>query len=521
MQFRSLHQRLISELKEREVSVDQVLDQLTFLPIQVKNEYESWIQKKLPTLEENTQVATLFRRLNPLFTFIDYGLLDHLMSNFGSKELKEDMALYVESVTEFMRETTVGEIMDCLPGDALPHVDYSKLKVKFKDDPKTYTLERLNNFRRKFCSTIRLSEFIFGLISLEPSGSFFATWFIPTVVVSQLMKVVREIDEHIYELEHIVSISVDQKQLYPFPDNATPSTPVSASVIHKPLPGDLIMPTPSLASSAVKKIADLQLKLSAGDSVNIITIGWEGAPRYAPGIIGQNRDGILKLWDFSRKKHWVLFDTDEMEFRSKKMKELQTSAWNAELVLVFERPVDMDMRSTPDDDCIVCLTVSDVTKLFGELVWSNAVIVQPFAGLDLKSQDQTSEYEQFITTRLTTQRELDLNNIDPKITSNIPIVPINVDGPMLPDRVDWLSPLWDICLLRMNETAQNSFLKANTHRIKLSTTGKERKDSHMPHKEQAILYVPGRDTSNAPIRSAVSDLLGTEVAGPLGTTRSI
>ena len=41
----------------------------------------------------------------------------------------------------------------------------------------------------------------------------------------------------------------------------------------------------------------------------------------------------------------------------------------------------------------------------------------------------------------------------------------------------------------------------------------------MPLKEQAILYVHGKDKSNAPIRSAVSDLLETEVAGPLGTTK--
>lgn len=70
----------------------------------------------------------------------------------------------------------------------------------------------------------------------------------------------------------------------------------------------------------------------------------------------------------------------------------------------------------------------------------------------------------------------------------------------------------------MKETAQNSFVTANTDRIKLSTTGKEREDSRKPLDEQAIFYVPGQDTSNAPIRSVVSDLLGTEVAGPLGTT---
>ena len=512
-QFRDLHQRLISELKEREVSVDQVLDQLTFMPIQVKKEYDSWIQKMLPTLEENTRIATLFRRLNPLFTFIDYGLLDHLMSNLGSKELKEDMTSYVERVTEFMRETTVGDIMDCFPGDAEPYVDYSKLKVKFKDDPKTYTLERLNNFRRKFCSTVRLSEFIFGLISLEPAGSFFATWLVPMVVVPELMKAVRKIDEHFYELQCIVSISVDQEQLYPFPDNATPSAPVSASVTHKPLPGDLIMPTPSLVSSVVKKTEDLQLKSSSRDSVNIITIGWEGAPHYARAIIGQNSDNTLKLWDFSREEYSVPLGTDRMEFRSTKMEELWTNARECQavdLVLIFENPVDLGQNPSVTCTCNVAvfLTTSNVTKLFGHSVWDNAVIVRPFDRVYGK-ESSTSKYKSFLKAK-------PIDEYPQEVVSNIPIVPINRGGSVLPDRIDWLSPLWDTCLLKMKETAQNDFLKANSSRIR---TDLERQDSEMPLKEQAILYVHGKDKSNAPIRSAVSDLLGTEVAGPLGTTK--
>ena len=65
---------------------------------------------------------------------------------------------------------------------------------------------------------------------------------------------------------------------------------------------------------------------------------------------------------------------------------------------------------------------------------------------------------------------------------------------------------------------QNAFLRANADHIKLSTTGKQREDNQMCFNKQAILYVPRPDTSNARIRSAVSNLLGTEVAGPLGTT---
>ena len=223
-QFRGLHRRFLSELKdpERRVSVDDVLVELTLLPIECCKEYESLIQQKLPMLEESTRITTLFNRLNPLFTFIDYGLLQHLISNLGSTELKEDMTSYIDSVQEFMRKTTVGDVMNHWPGENVPQMNYSELKIKFEDDPRIYTLERLNKFRRKFYSRVRLSEFIFGLILLEPSKSFFVTWLFPTVVVTQLSKSVHQIECSFYESEHILSISVDKEQLYP----PAPSTPV-------------------------------------------------------------------------------------------------------------------------------------------------------------------------------------------------------------------------------------------------------------------------------------------------------
>lgn len=85
------------------------------------------IQQKLLILEESTRITTLFNRLNPLFNFIDYGLLQHLISNLGSTELKEDMTSYVDAVQEFMCATTVGDVINHWPGDKESHASFSKL----------------------------------------------------------------------------------------------------------------------------------------------------------------------------------------------------------------------------------------------------------------------------------------------------------------------------------------------------------------------------------------------------------
>ena len=215
-EFDSLHQRLLSELTDGNVcSRDELLRAVNMLPVSVRNEYQSLIQQKLHELLGSGTIFELLLHLSPLFTFIDYGLLDHLVLKFGSSKLQNDMQTYMSKIQVFMRETTVGDLIDYWPGGEESHIqNYSKLKAKFSDDPKMYTLERLNKFRRKFCSKVRLSDFIFGLIALEAGESFFATWIVPSIVSSELAKVISKIDESFYQMEHVVMISLNQTILY-------------------------------------------------------------------------------------------------------------------------------------------------------------------------------------------------------------------------------------------------------------------------------------------------------------------
>ena len=208
-------------MTKEQLPVDEFYQALAILPIAFRKEYESSIQQMLPPVKENDGNSTsvvnssAFLPFSPLFVFIEYHLLNHMISKFGSAELKNEMALYVEDVKVFMRDTKIGELIDHWPGCEVSDLNYAKLKVKFKDDPMMYTLERLNEFRRRFCSQVKLSEFIFCLISLE---SFFATWIIPTAIVPELSKAMQQLDEGYYQEEHILSVFVE---LHVYPSTAT------------------------------------------------------------------------------------------------------------------------------------------------------------------------------------------------------------------------------------------------------------------------------------------------------------
>ena len=215
-QFDCLHDRLVDELSDGDTPVDKVLRILTKLPFTFRKEYESAIQSMLPELEKKEVIHKLFYRLNPLFTFIDYELLQHLISKCGSPGLKQEMTTYTEKVQLFKKVTTISELIDCWPGLKVPQIDHKMLRAKFGDNPKSYTLERLDSFRNRFYNELRCSEFVAVsiLTSLEAANSFIAVWFIPTVAIQELLVAFRYMDGAFLQTEQILELSLGEQTLY-------------------------------------------------------------------------------------------------------------------------------------------------------------------------------------------------------------------------------------------------------------------------------------------------------------------
>ena len=215
-QFGDLHNQLVKELTDRRISVDNLLQALTLLPFAFRKQYESAIQSMLPELENRDDISNLFHRLNPLFTFIDYKLLQYLVSKFGSAELKKKMTLYVEKVHLFKKGTTVSELIDYWPSLDLPHLNYCQLRAKFDGDPRTYTLEKLDYFRGRFYNHVKLSDFVSVsiLMLVEPTNSFVAVWYVPSAIVHELMEAVRQSNRRFFQAEHVLELTLDERILY-------------------------------------------------------------------------------------------------------------------------------------------------------------------------------------------------------------------------------------------------------------------------------------------------------------------
>ena len=214
-QFDSLRTQIISELSaKREITVQKLLDTLTSLPLSLKKEYESSIEKRIPSMRAETQINELFILLNPLLSFIDYTLIEFFVKKFGSDTLKKDMQSYCGDIKKFMKETTIKQLINYFPGEPKIPPKFSLVEAKIGQDPSKCSLEELNKIRKKVCIEVKLSEIVFHLVAVVDSNSFIVRWLVPSVLVSGIMGSTRNIQYSLYPEYKITSLTLDAMWLF-------------------------------------------------------------------------------------------------------------------------------------------------------------------------------------------------------------------------------------------------------------------------------------------------------------------
>ena len=168
--FHSLHEQLTFELQEHPIQVDKLVNVLVQLPISLRREYEHSISLRLSALRTESTTNGVMLHLSPLMNFIDYGLLSFLVHKFGSDHLKRDMRSYESEMLIFMKETTIKQLIDHLPGQIEIPPKFSIIEAKIGEDASKCTLERLNTIRRRYCPEVRLSEIVFHLVAVVESN---------------------------------------------------------------------------------------------------------------------------------------------------------------------------------------------------------------------------------------------------------------------------------------------------------------------------------------------------------------
>ena len=149
-------------------------------------------------------------------TFLDYGLLQHIITHYGSMILQSKMHNYCSDLIKFMKKTTVQQLMEDWTHNLKCPDQFSVVKVRVNEDPSRCTLERLDVLKKQLFNKLKISyviTYFFGIL-IEEGNSFCALWLIPSILVSQLVKFSWQTDAGFYQQENILEFSVDDEPLY-------------------------------------------------------------------------------------------------------------------------------------------------------------------------------------------------------------------------------------------------------------------------------------------------------------------
>ena len=179
----------LEELATSQIDTKKICAQIFFLPLSLKRELSYPISEHAEDLRKKT-LNQLFVYLDgAIWNFIDYELLEHLISSFGSDTLSHEMQSYIDKLQMFKSQTTISQLIEFWPGRMEVPPTYSELKAEVDLDPNECTLEELNSLRKELRKRFLppLSEYALLYFKFN-KGSVIVTWLIPNEFVFHFTK---------------------------------------------------------------------------------------------------------------------------------------------------------------------------------------------------------------------------------------------------------------------------------------------------------------------------------------------
>ena len=186
---------LLKELKQNGVKATDIIDHISVLPLSLMQGYYRSTKESFDELEKRETLTGLFHFLSAqVWNFIDYHLLEYVISEFGSQHLKQCMEQYAADLKEYKNHTTVHDFMQSWPTRQKPP-SYDDITVKLDKDPKLYTMRELDEFRQSLGVEFwpRLSDYAKFVTYhySQAEGCFKVTWILPPGLVSEFEEVAR------------------------------------------------------------------------------------------------------------------------------------------------------------------------------------------------------------------------------------------------------------------------------------------------------------------------------------------
>ena len=217
IKFSQLVRKVQCGLTEQNIPLTTLRECITLLPASIKHQHVAFLETKVKTIIHCESIEEIFLQLNLYWDFLNYTLLEHIVTEFGNNDTKAAMAKYVSELVAFRKATKLSTFISHWPcaGEAPPDMSklVTKIKKQMEKDWSNCTLEDVEQFRRTLTQKLLLPSFAIALKGAE-EGCISFTWLIPSSIVKILSKDIHNTKLDWFKEHHIERLAIDGQDLY-------------------------------------------------------------------------------------------------------------------------------------------------------------------------------------------------------------------------------------------------------------------------------------------------------------------
>ena len=199
--------------EEHNIPLQRLKRCITLLPASTKDQHIAFIRENLREIKESKCMEDIFLLLNFYWDFLNYTLLEHIVTEFGNNDTKAAMGKYVCELVAFRKVTKLSEFITHWRCTGKVPPDMSRLVIKMEKDWSNCTLEDVEQFKGTLTQKLLLPSFAVLLRDAE-QGCISFTWLIPSSVMKILSKDIHNTKLDWFNEHHIERLAIDGQELY-------------------------------------------------------------------------------------------------------------------------------------------------------------------------------------------------------------------------------------------------------------------------------------------------------------------
>ena len=132
---------------------------LTTLPLSKRHQHMHFLKHEEDRIKKAKDIEEIFDILEPYWNYVDYALLKHIIKEFGTSELKEEMEKYIAELELFEKKTTVQNYDSATPDGRNVPAYFETVEVMQVKDPAKCTLYEIRQFQNDIVNQSALKEY--------------------------------------------------------------------------------------------------------------------------------------------------------------------------------------------------------------------------------------------------------------------------------------------------------------------------------------------------------------------------